>query len=310
MTGAVIALAAIWAVGQTFRDWSLLTALCFYVPSPVVAGVAAVLAVLARRWSLRRTARFAAALALGGALATAVLDNQWRAPPRPRPDAATLRLVHWNVCDGRFGWDGIIARLPALRADAYVLSEVSGRVDLSRITAALGDGFVARRVDNMAIFARGQVDGVERVQVPRGRGFRAVWRVDGREISLLVVDLPSPPHIKRDPMLRAVNAIVQRHQPDLVVGDFNAPRRSWALSDLPAGYRHAYRAAGAGWSYTWPVPVPVFAIDQCIVGPRVTPIAYELGSTAVSDHRYQVLDFTVAAATPAGKKDRASLETK
>lgn len=75
------------------------------------------------------------------------------------------------------------------------------------------------------------------------------------------------------------------------VGDFNAPRRSLAFSQLPTGFRHAYDAAGAGWSYTWPVPVSFLAIDQCIIGPRLKLVHYELQSTWMSDHRLQVVDF-------------------
>ena len=76
------------------------------------------------------------------------------------------------------------------------------------------------------------------------------WEQAGRSVTVLVVDLPSELHIHRDPLLREVNELIDRHRPDLVVGDFNAPRRSWALSDLPAGYQHAYDTVGSGWGYT------------------------------------------------------------
>jgi endonuclease/exonuclease/phosphatase family metal-dependent hydrolase len=75
-----------------------------------------------------------------------------------------------------------------------------------------------------------------------------------------------------------------------VLGDFNAVRRATQLQSLPEGYRHAYDAAGSGWSYTWPVPIPFLAIDHCLIGPRIQPIEYVLG-TAHSDHRWQRLDF-------------------
>jgi hypothetical protein len=37
--------------------------------------------------------------------------------------------------------------------------------------------------------------------------------------------------------------------------------------------------------------VPLWAIDQCVVGPRVEALRYELRSTAASDHRLQRLEF-------------------
>src|SRR5262249_21619073 len=103
--------------------------------------------------------------------------------------------------------------------------------------------------------------------------------------------LPSSLAIERAPLLARVRGLIEEGRPDLVVGDFNAPRRSLGLSELPDGYAHAYDAAGTGWSYSWPVPIPLWAIDQCVVGPRVEALRYDLRSTAASDHRLQRLEF-------------------
>lgn len=88
---------------------------------------------------------------------------------------------------------------------------------------------------------------------------------------------------------------------DIVVGDFNAPRRSRALSPLPSGFVHAYEATGSGWSYTWPIPFPVYAIDQCILGSRISPVVYDLESSWRSDHRRQILEFTIQPNTLAAE---------
>ena len=97
----------------------------------------------------------------------------------------------------------------------------------------------------------------------------------------------------RHPLLERVLAMIGARVPDLVLGDFNAPRRSLALSRLPAGFRHAYDAAGSGWSATWPAALPLLAIDQTIVGPRLVVRRYTLRTTRISDHRLQLteLDF-------------------
>jgi endonuclease/exonuclease/phosphatase family metal-dependent hydrolase len=92
-------------------------------------------------------------------------------------------------------------------------------------------------------------------------------------------------------LLRRVTDVVVECRPDIIVGDFNAPRRSRALCPLPEGFSHAYDDAGCGWSYTWPVPCPVLAIDQCITGSRVKALKYDLGVSRHSDHRMQILDF-------------------
>jgi hypothetical protein len=41
------------------------------------------------------------------------------------------------------------------------------------------------------------------------------------------------------------------------------------------------------------VRLPVYAIDLCILGSRVIPARYSLASSFRSDHRMQVLDFSL-----------------
>ena len=108
---------------------------------------------------------------------------------------------------------------------------------------------------------------------------------------LMIADMTSHATVPRDPYLRPFVAMLAERKIDVSVGDFNAPRRSLAFSNLPEGFQHAYDDAGTGWSYTWPVPVPCLAIDQCISGPDVVAVQYELRSTLLSDHRLQIMDF-------------------
>jgi hypothetical protein len=158
---------------------------------------------------------------------------------------------------------------------------------------ALGAGYESRQFGNLAVVGAGSVraggwllnSGSAKVQ-------SVTWRRAEDRATLFVVDLPSGIHIARDPLLREVNGLIERFRPDLVVGDFNAPRRSWALSALPSGYGHAYDVVGSGFGYTWPVPAPVYALDQCILSPRILPARYELRSSRHSDHRLQVLEFS------------------
>jgi endonuclease/exonuclease/phosphatase family metal-dependent hydrolase len=84
--------------------------------------------------------------------------------------------------------------------------------------------------------------------------------------------------------------LAEQHEADVILGDLNAPRRSRALTPPPPGFVHAYDAAGSGWSATWPVPLPLWAIDQCLVGPRLQVVGYRLGFRRGSDHRMQVVD--------------------
>jgi vancomycin resistance protein VanJ len=277
-----------WCAGQVFRDRSWLSGMCFYLPSPVIGAFLFASSILVRRRS-RWAALSCIVLSLVPSLAAALVENHWT--PARAPAKAAYRIVHWNITSGILGWDAVVETLAGLRADAYVLSEPPRGARLMDLAGRLGPDYRTARFGCMAFVARGAfrengwlADSDLRVQ-------SLTWNPDGAPLEVLAVDLESNVLVARDPLLRTLIGILEAHGPDIAVGDFNAPRRSEALCPLPGAFRHAYEVAGSGWSYTWPVPLPVYAIDQCIVGERIAPVSYELVSTFRSDHRLQVLDF-------------------
>lgn len=285
----------LWGTGQVFRDSWVLTALCFYLPSPLAAAwlaLAACAGAWRRRWVFTAACCAACTVTLA---AVFVAENQWRKPAAPLTDSPPVRAVHWNIWYGKLGWKGVLERIADVNADVYVLSEWWPPSDPAEVAAILGPEYSAKRFFDIAVIARGTLGPVKRLSMPRGNVFVVPWRFQGGTYRLMAVDLPSNPLISRGPLLRALNGHITERQPDLVLGDFNTPRRARAFDVLPTGYAHAYTAAGAGWSYTWPSPLPVLAIDHCFTGPRVVATAYGLETSRVSDHCMQVVDFV---ATP------------
>ena len=294
VVAAVFTLLVFWIVGQLFRDCTRLSGILFYIPSPVVLVVCAVGGYFAWR---ARSRKIAVAMTLG-ALASAVVvfgvENHFRFAQRQVPLEDTIRLVHWNVFYGHAGWDGLMDEILQAGPDICVLSEVPSRAELPTMSKYLGDDYTAIRFGHMAVVARGSLEDGHWFRRKNGlRAFGLVWKSDRGSFRVLVVDLDSNIIMSREPRLLAMRKIMVDWDADIVVGDFNSPRRSLALSPLPSGFVHAYDAVGSGWSYTWPVPCPLYAIDQCILGKRIRPVAYKLESSTHSDHRRQVLDFTV-----------------
>lgn len=280
----------IWGVGQIARDWCWLTGLWFDIPSLLIAALLAGLALYhsaRRQW---KVAAIAGCFAVIPGTLVLCVENHWARLPAT-PGSASMRLVHWNVA-GHLDRPGAQQKLAALHADIYVLSEIPDAAAVELLCAEMGDAYTCQVFGNLAVIATGAVrsegglvDG-NRMKVQQVR-----WVYRGHSAKLLIVDLPSEIYLARDPLLREVNRLIEQQQPDLAVGDFNAPRRSWALCNLPEGYRHAYDTAGSGIGYTWPVPFPMFAIDQCIHSSRIAPARYELHSSIHSDHRIQVFEF-------------------
>lgn len=292
-----------WALGQLTRDANWACGLLFYIPSPLVVATMIIAAVVHFRAHRPRRATVLIALALAPLAAVLFAENRFFARPEPATTnispSAPLRVVHWNVMSGRLGWDAITSDLRDRHADLYILSEIPDSLDTERFAAKLGPEYRCVRFPPMAAAARGGfASGRWLVRRRTGRIARVVWTSDRGRLTILAADLTSRLGVARDPLLRELVELIREERPDLVAGDFNAPRRSRALAELPAGWTHAYEAVGRGWSYTWPVPCPLWAIDQLITGPRIQPLRYELDSTLRSDHRLQSLDFLTTPSSP------------
>ncbi|MFO0980123.1 MAG: hypothetical protein U0996_27255 [Planctomycetaceae bacterium] len=275
----------LWCIGQITRDSSWLFGLMFYIPSPVLLLWLAGFAWQARRRSSRRCLLLAL-MALPPLYFVVMLENHFDSRARSSVDTP-VRLIHWNICWCKMGWDRQKALIRTLDADIIVLSEPS-----EQITASDFPGYVVERTKDMLIAGRGPIR-LGKSLVPGGALEALPVECDlvTGTVKLIMADMTSNIRLWRDPYLRPFLKVIEERQPDLIVGDFNAPRRSLAFSELPEGYQHAYDSCGSGVSYTWPVPVPFLAIDQCIHGPQVDALRYELHSSVLSDHRLQLLEF-------------------
>ncbi len=189
-----------------------------------------------------------------------VVENRWWSPAVPATREAVVGVVHWNIWYATLGWERIEREvLRESGADFYAFSELPEEANLTGVAQRLGTEFTVLRQGSMGVIARGRLSAGSAVPfvASPGRGLLLEWESRQGRLRVLIADLPSSIRIPHGPVLRELCHHIDRLQPDLVLGDLNAPRRSQALAHLPAGYVHAYDAAGSGWSYTWPVGCPV-----------------------------------------------------
>lgn len=78
--------------------------------------------------------------------------------------------------------------------------------------------------------------------------------------------------------------------PDLVVGDFNAPRGSASLRRLVGALPNAFDEAGAGYPATWPRTVPIYQIDQAFAGRAVRAASLRTLDPGDGAHRMLLLE--------------------
>lgn len=309
--GASFVLTLGWGVGRVVGDRGLLSGLLFYIPTPVMLLIWMAWALGSwrggeaggRHRSVRGRYRHALALvasALVSFFAVELLSREmhWRIGPSGESrlesraaGGASLVLVHWNVFRNYLPWSAKIERLRAAEAQVYVLNEVPRQVSRGNWALRLGPNMDYALADSMVVACQGRVL-AHRFEHHRGLSIlEADCRVEGRRLRVMAVDMPADPAVVRGPLLERLVATMEERRPDLVAGDLNAPRRSLRLRHLPEGYVHAYEAVGSGWPFTWPMPWPVLAIDQCMVGPRIRPDQHRYVSTPASDHRLQILRF-------------------
>lgn len=294
---ATLSLVALWAYGQVVRDRSWIDGLCFYIPSPVVAFWCLALLGISVWRGWERAATWSLLLAtLPPVFMVALTENHWWTSSLPAAAEGGYRLVHWNVCHGGTGWQNQVQTVRKRGPDVIVLSELPDEA-----TGAEFPGFLYVRCGKMMILARWPVQSSGPL-VSGGvlQAYLVTVQMPDRELRLLVGDMTSNIRLPRDPWLQRLMQVARDRKADLIVGDLNAPRRSRALSDSRFDFQHAFDVSGSGWGYTWPVPCPVLAIDQCLAGPRIQPVRYELQSTLLSDHRLQCLDFDWSPEVPEG----------
>lgn len=94
-----------------------------------------------------------------------------------------------------------------------------------------------------------------------------------------------------------------RHQPRIVVGDFNATTKSRAYRMLAGTLRDAQKVAGDPRVRTWPSVLPMVRYDHVFIGHGIQARRLEVPRTArttvASDHLPVVMDFEVHPAVDA-----------
>lgn len=289
VSGPVLAVA--WIVGWLGKDRSIFTIWFYFIPAPVAAAglVALLVALRGKGWP---AARWFTKAALGLMLLKILLvDCAWN---RAATDhGATMRVVHWNAERGSRGVEKQFASLAGERADICVYSESPRKGDLRSLAQLqLGMPYLVDAA-GMTLMSKYPCTPAETIELSNARGWVSRIATPQGPLDLVIVDIISHPLIDRFVPVQELTTWLDRHGtnvPVLVLGDFNTPRDSLSFERLRRRLRHGYEVAGSGWPYTWPVPLPVFAIDHAWFSPGVTMQRYRLRSTLLSDHRRQVME--------------------
>ncbi len=240
----------------------------------------------------------------------------WTAPPSdPRSvggRGGALRVVSLNC---NVGNGQAAAEVASYRPDIVLLQESPGRGELESLASALfGASAGVVHGPDASMIVHGRV--VPADLTPEQRSYFVQARVllkSGLEVevfSLRLVpavfrlDLWSPEcwreqarnRRRRRAQVSAVAAriaLLPRHLPVILGGDFNAPQGDTAFRPLAPRLHDAFREGGRGWGNTITNDTPFLRIDQVWVSDEIRALGVVARRTVGSDHRIVVCNLAV-----------------
>lgn len=291
--------AAAWLVGWVLNEQPPPWLWLYFIPAPVVAVYGMYeWAVRFRRVSRARNI-LVLTLTSAAIFKTLAIDSRWNRP-LPAPDEA-LRVVHWNVAHANFGFVPLLQALSPMEPDLVILSEARYSQDIPFFSnRELGLPHTAQE-EGMVLLSRYPFAKRDTIPIKNGYAWGARLQTPRGEMDVIIADIVSHPLLDRSLSIGPLGRwILEREDqiPLLLIGDFNTPRDARAFRPVRKRLRHAYEIGGRGWPYTWPLPVPLYAIDHAWISPEITVHQYRLRNAPLSDHRQQIFDISFPASPP------------
>jgi endonuclease/exonuclease/phosphatase (EEP) superfamily protein YafD len=213
-------------------------------------------------------------------------DSQYAAEV-PDDDDQPIRLLFWNTCRGRGGWENVAAEIRKHDPDVICLVEAGQSSFPEYKISMLGGSIVC--------IVRGGAGECTPVDLTPDSGLRILpVEVNGHSFQCAIVDIESSIfNVRKRPLERLAGALQSLEGPVIVAGDFNTPSDSVHFAGLTEGFTSAWAERGAGYSATWPVPLPLMDLDQVWHNAGVAIRSFTLGWSSASDHRPVIVEFVV-----------------
>lgn len=206
-----------------------------------------------------------------------------------------LRVVFWNVCRGLGGWNGLARELKKQQAD--IVGLVESGLSHQQIAKHWGPHFKDYHVRylgrGMTIITRGEIGEIKDFLLAEGSHAYAISvMLEGYEYLVIICDIRSTPWRSRREPIEKLNQIVAANSEKSIIlmGDFNTPMDSLHIQTFHSMLHNVFEQSGNGLHVTWPLPLPVHALDQIWVNDHISIQSAELGWSWRSDHRAVITD--------------------
>lgn len=113
----------------------------------------------------------------------------------------------------------------------------------------------------------------------------------GKSLVIWAIDLPSEfskPRFRTAMIAKRLLEEIEKEPPDIVAGDFNMTRDSYAMEYLFPKMRHATDDCGCGLLASYPRAFPIYHIDHILLNSTLKAVSYHLHNPSIGRHRIQV----------------------
>ena len=239
-------------------------------------------------------------LAVIAGLAAVLCWGWWQqgsATAHPNRQASeSFRAVVWNIARLKAGWPNVAARIKQM--ESPIMGFVEAGPDKQKQRRRWREEFPNHEAvyfgNGMVLLVEGKIGRTSRGSLGYGCFYgSAAVEIDGKPLTILLVDLYSNPCYSREAAFQGLSDLVERSKggPILVLGDFNTPADSVHADWLRRDLQNAFEVAGKGRAETWPAPFPVLAIDQIWLSPSLNVQRTRYAWSLESDHRAVLAEF-------------------
>jgi endonuclease/exonuclease/phosphatase (EEP) superfamily protein YafD len=205
-----------------------------------------------------------------------------------------LRLFFWNAAHNKRTSE-IANYIHGFNADLIGIVEAGTQTKKAR--SFWKNAFPSYKVEllagEMVFITRGEILSKESGSLGRRGRFNLLKvALNGELFHVLLVDINGDPLRSRAPAFEPLAEMIRAYSQAklIVMGDFNTPLDSVLFESFRPYLTHAFENGGNGFAETWPVPLPVLAIDHIWVGKKMKVGSCNLNWSRLSDHRSVAAD--------------------
>lgn len=210
---------------------------------------------------------------------------------------AELKILSWNVQKQTLNrCEEIVKTIKAQKPDIFGFIELGDDAEASvkKLRELLPDYSFKLGGDCLLIASKGEIEDVGLVAVGDGFGryAKARVRIKSHSLTIYLVDMGSTPSHPRVPALSEIFMNAAMETSGLIaMGDFNTPYESTGFDCFRKNFKNSFAETGNGFMASWPLPCPLIDIDHAWSNNALTPVAANLISNSISDHKILTSSF-------------------